>query len=64
MAKIQKLRPDTILKNYWSDNGQFADIFNAVLFEGKQVFKPEELENSDTEESFVLKHRDYAERSC
>lgn len=64
MVKIQKLRPDTILKNYWSDNGQFADIFNAVLFEGKQVIKPEELENSDTEEFFVLKHRDYAERSC
>ena len=32
MAKTQDLKPDTILKNYWNDNGQFADIFNAVLF--------------------------------
>ena len=59
--KTQDLKPDTVLKNYWSDNEQFADIFNAVLFEGKQVIKPEELEDVDTEESSVLEHRDYAE---
>ena len=61
MAKARKIRPDTVLKNYWNDNEQFADIFNAVLFEGKQVIKPEELENEDTEESAILMHRDYAE---
>ena len=61
MAKTRDLKPDTVLKNYWSDNEQFADIFNAVLFEGKQVIKPEELENLDTEESSVLEHRNYAE---
>ncbi len=59
--KAQDLRPDTVLKNYWSDNEQFADIFNAVLFEGKQVIRPEELEDVDTEESSVLEHKDYAE---
>lgn len=59
--KTQDLKPDTVLKNYWSDNEQFADIFNAVLFEGKQVIRPEELEEVDTEESSVLEHRDYAE---
>lgn len=33
MAKnIQDLKPDTVLKNYWSDNAQFADLFNALLF--------------------------------
>ena len=31
--KIQKLKPDTVLKNYWRNNEQFADLFNAVLFE-------------------------------
>ena len=57
----QDLKADTVLKNYWSDNEQFADLFNAVLFQGKQVIKPEELEDVDTEESSVLEHRDYVE---
>ncbi len=62
MAKKTKdLKPDTVLKNYWNDNEQFADLFNAVLFEGKRVIKPEELEDVDTEESSVLEHREYAE---
>ncbi len=46
--KIKDLKPDTVLKNYWNNNEQFADLFNAVLFEGKQVIKPEELEDVDT----------------
>ena len=59
--KIQKLKPDTILKNYWSNNEQFADLFNAVLFDGKQMIKPDELEEMDTEESTILEHREYAD---
>lgn len=59
--KIQKLKPSTVLKNYWSDNEQFADLFNAVLFGGRQIIRPEELEDLDTEESTVLTHREYAE---
>ena len=59
--KEQKLKPDTVVKNYWRDNGQFADFFNAVLFGGRQVIKPEELIDADTEESSVLEHREYAE---
>ena len=51
--KAQNLKPDTVLKNYWSNNEQFADIFNAVLFDGEEVIKPEELEDVDTEESFA-----------
>lgn len=62
MAKKTKdLKPDIVLKNYWNDNAQFADLFNAVLFNGKQIIKPEELEDVDTEESTVLEHREYAE---
>ncbi len=61
MAKTQNLKPDTILKNYWSGNEQFADLFNAVLFGGRQIFKPDELEDVDTESSSVLEHGDYAE---
>ena len=59
--KIQKLKPDTVLKNYWRNNEQFADLFNAVLFDGEPVIKPEELEDADTEESSILEHRGYAE---
>ena len=46
--RTQKLKPDTVLKNYWRNNEQFADFFNAVLFDGKQIIKPEELEDADT----------------
>lgn len=59
--KKQDLKPDTVLKNYWNDNEQFADFFNAVLFHGKPIIHPEELEDVDTEESSVLEHREYAE---
>ena len=59
--KTRDLKPDTVLKNYWRNNEQFADLFNAVLFNGKQIIKPDELEDADTEESSVLEHREYAE---
>lgn len=59
--KIQNLKPDTVLKNYWRDNERFADLFNAVLFDGEPVIRPEELEDADTEESTVLEHKEYAE---
>ena len=59
--KRQNLKPDTVVKNYWNNNEQFADFFNAVLFNGEQVIKPEELEDVDTEESSVMEHRKYAE---
>ena len=57
----QKLKPDIVVKNYWSNNEQFADFFNAVLFDGKEIIKADELEDIDTEESSILEHKDYAE---
>lgn len=59
--KTHKLKLDTVLKNYWRNNEQFADLFNVILFNGKQITKPEELEDMDTEESSILEHREYAE---
>lgn len=59
--KIQNLKPDTVLKNYWRNNEHFADFFNAVLFEGKFVITPDELTDADTEESSILEHKNYAE---
>lgn len=52
---------DTVLKNYWSGNEEFADLFNAVLFGGSQIIRADELENEDTEDSVVLEHRKQAE---
>ena len=46
MAKNTKdLKPDIVLKNYWRYNVQFADFFNAVLFQVNNVLKPEDLED-------------------
>lgn len=59
--RTKDLKPDTVLKNYWRNNNHFADIFNAVLFKGEPVIRPEELEELDTEGSSVLEHRNYAE---
>ena len=59
--KTQKLKPDTGLKNYWRSNERFADFFNAVLFEGKPIIRPEELEDVDTDEASILEHGKYAE---
>ncbi|MCC8151615.1 MAG: transposase, partial [Lachnospiraceae bacterium] len=47
------LKPDIVVKNYWGNNEVFADFFNAVLFNGKQVILPEDLTGSDTDNSVV-----------
>ena len=62
MAKnIQKLKPDTVVKNYWRDNCHFADFFNAVLFGGEEAIRADELEDVDTEGSTVFENKKYAE---
>ena len=57
----QKLKADIVVKNYWRNNHQFADFFNAALFDGKPVIKADELEDLDTEESSILENKEYAE---
>lgn len=59
--KKQELSPDIVLKNYWTNNEQFADLFNAALFKGEQVIKPEELVDVDTEASTIFEHKKYAQ---
>lgn len=56
-----RLKPDIIIKNYLSSNEEFADLFNAVLFGGKQVIKPYELNDVDTDVSNVEKYGTYTE---
>jgi len=59
--KKQELSPDIVLKNYWNNNEQFADLFNAALFQGEQIIRPDELLDVDTEESTILENKKYAE---
>lgn len=56
-----RVKPDTILKNFWRDNNRFADLFNAALFGGEQVINPNDLSESDTDVSSLLKFNGHAE---
>ena len=51
MAGVKK---DVRLKEFWRQNERFADLFNAVMFNGKQVIKPEDLQELDTDMSGVI----------
>lgn len=57
----QRLKPNTVLREYWDNNERFADLFNAQLFGGEQVIKPDELLPVDTAAVSVFEHGEYAE---
>ncbi|MCD7717493.1 MAG: hypothetical protein LUI39_13800 [Lachnospiraceae bacterium] len=54
-------KADVRLKDFWRDNDRFADLFNAVLFEGQEVLKPDALEEADTDMSGVIQLKQYEE---
>ena len=60
-AERNKVKPDTILKNFWRDNNRFADLFNAALFNGEPVIDPDDLSEVDTDVSSMLKFNGHAE---
>ena len=57
----KKITSDIIEKDYWRNNAQFADLFNAVLFNGRPVIQADSLEEIDTEESSVMENKEYSE---
>lgn len=57
----EKTKKDVILKDFWRSNARFADLFNAVVFEGKEVLKPEMLQEMDTDMSGVIQMKNYEE---
>ena len=61
MAKLNKIKPDTILKNFWKNNDRFADLFNTFLFNGEEILKPDDLTEVDTDVSSMLKFNGHAE---
>ena len=39
-------KDDVIFKEFWRSNERFADLFNVVVFGGKEVIKPDALRSS------------------
>ncbi len=58
---MEKLKADVVFKDFWRDNDRFASLFNAVVFEGKEVLRPESLQEADTEVSNLIDFKDYQE---
>lgn len=61
MPKKNNVKSDVRWKEFWRQNERFADLFNAVLFQGKEVLKPEDLEEIDTDMSGIVQFKDYEE---
>ena len=51
-------KADVILKQWLRNKVRFADLFNAVVFDGEQVIKPEELEELNCESGIVISNTD------
>lgn len=49
---------DTVLKNYLSIPEVFADLFNAYIFNGEEVLKPQDLETLDSAETVLIEKKD------
>lgn len=60
-AKLNKVKQDTILKNFWKNNDRFADLFNTFLFNGEEILKPDDLTEVDTDVPSMLKFNGHAE---
>ena len=54
-----RIRTDVLLKDFWRVNGRFEDLFNAVIFQGKEVLKAEELQEMDTDMSGVIRFSEH-----
>ena len=52
---------DISLKTFWRDNEHFADLFNATVFNGRQVLKPDKLTEMDTDVSATIQSKSYNE---
>ena len=52
---------DVSLKTFWRNNEHFADLFNATVFNGRQVLKPEKLTEMDTDVSATIQSKSYNE---
>ena len=58
---MEHTKADIIFKYFWRNNERFADLFNVVVFGGKEVIKPEALHEMDTDVSGVIEMKGYRE---
>lgn len=58
---VENAKTDVIFKEFWRQNERFADLFNTVIFKGKQVIHPENLSEMDTDVSGTIEMKDYKE---
>jgi len=61
LKKRDTAKPDMELKNFWRDNERFADICNAVLFQGSLVIKAKDLKEEDSDISGIVFSRENRE---
>ncbi len=54
MSGKENITPDSAGKTYWRRNEEFADLFNAYLYGGKQIIIADELEEQDTDASGII----------
>ena len=57
----EKTKADVVFKEFWRQNERFADLFNTVIFNGKEVIRPENLSEMDTDVSGIIQFNDYNE---
>lgn len=57
----EKTKADVVFKEFWRQNERFADLFNTVVFKGKEVIRPENLSEIDTDVSGTIEMKDYKE---
>ena len=55
---------DLYQSDFYEDKSRFVDVFNGVLFGGKEVMKPEELENEDSVMIGMKKKRNLKKVIC
>lgn len=58
---IENTKADVVFKEFWRQNDRFADLFNTVIFKGKEVIRPENLSEMDTDVSGTIEMKDYKE---
>lgn len=53
---------DTAAKQFWRNNERFADLFNAVLFQGREVIKPELLQEKEADVSTSIPYKKHYQK--
>lgn len=56
-------RNDVSVKSWLKDHKRYADLFNGIIFEGRQVISANDLQTVDSQSNFLLQGKDNIVRS-